>query len=207
VRHSPEEVRCPFCYHNIDPPKELREKKYLEFPLGTCEYCGAVYAYDITGHNQGAAFVEALLFACNYDDYLAFSLSADEDYKDAVVEKYDGMTHLIMPGKIFEERYIRGVLIFVRLNNEFQEVTDHKVKARLKTALPPPKPKVRLENFSKEKVRSYISDNKLEELSDLAEDDQRVFSELQRMLYTPDEILRWHIIETLGKVCERSGLI
>jgi hypothetical protein len=208
VRVPPEGPRCPFCYHKIDPPKELRERKYLEFPLGTCEHCGAVYAYDVTGHNQGAAFIEALLFACNYDNYLAFSLSADEDYSDAVVEKYDGMTHKIMHQKIFEERYIRGVLIFVKLNKEFQEVTDQKVKARLKTAFPlssPPKPKISIGKFSKKTVHAYVNDNKIDELAAMAESDSRVFSELQRMIYTPDEPLRWRIIETIGKVCKRVG--
>jgi hypothetical protein len=208
MRVPPEGPRCPFCYHNIEPPKELRERKYLEFPLGTCEQCGAVYAYDATGHNQGAAFIEALMLACNYDDYLAFSLSAGEDYSDAVVEKYDGLSHKITPQKIFEERYIRGVLIFVKLNKEFQEVTDQKVKARLKTAFPlstPPKPKIRMGKFSKETVHEYVYDNKIEELAALAESDARVFSELQRMIYTPDEPLRWRIIEITGEVCKRVG--
>jgi hypothetical protein len=208
MRVPPEGPRCPFCYHNIEPPKELRERKYLEFPLGTCEHCGAVYAFDVTGYNQGAAFIEALLFACNYDNYLAFSLSAGEDYSDAVVEKYDGLSHKITPQKIFEERYIKGVLIFVKLNKEFQEVTDQKVKARLKTAFPlsnPPKPKIRLGKFSKETVHTYVYDNKIEELAALAESDARVFSELQRMIYTPDEPLRWRIIEITGEVCKRVG--
>ncbi len=208
MRVPPEGPRCPFCYNTIEPPKELRERKYLEFPLGTCKHCGAVYAYDATGHNQGAAFIEALLLACNYDDYLAFSLSADEDYSDAVVEKYDGLTHKIMPQKIFEERYIRGVLIFVRLNREFQEVTNQKVKERVKTALPsskPPKPKIRLGKFSKEMVHSCVHDNKIEELAAMAENDNRVFSELQRMIYTPDEPLRWRIIEIIGIVSKKVG--
>ena len=206
MRVPPEGPQCPFCYHKIDPPKELRERKYLEFPLGTCEHCGAVYAYDATGHNQGAAFIEAIRLACNYDDYLAFSLSADEDYNDAVIEKYDGLTHKIMPQKIFEERYIRGVLIFVKLNNELQEVTDQKVKERLKRALPlskPHKPKIQLGKFSKETVHSYVYDNKIDELAALAESDNRVFSELQRMIYTPDEPLRWRIIEIVGIISKK----
>ena len=62
---SHEEPRCPFCYHIIEQPKELQSRKIVEFPLGVCGYCGVVYVYDTTGHNMGAAFIEALLFACN----------------------------------------------------------------------------------------------------------------------------------------------
>jgi hypothetical protein len=206
MRASPEEPRCPFCYYNIEQPKELKERKPVEFPLGVCEHCGAVYVYDVTGHNMGAAFIEALLFACNYDDYLAFSLSYGEDYVDAVIGQYDITMHKIMSGKIYEDRYIRGVLIFVKLIQEFQEIAGEKVKKRIETALPvPEKKKLRSEKFSKEKVQNYVSDNNLAELIALAEEDSRVLSELQRMLYTPDENLRWRIIEIIGQVCRNVG--
>jgi hypothetical protein len=111
MKASPEEPRCPFCYHEIEQPKELPSRKIVEFPIGVCEHCGVVYAYDVTGHNMGAAFIEALLFACNDDDYLAFSLSHGEDYTDAVVGNYDIITHTIVPEKIYNERFVRGVLI------------------------------------------------------------------------------------------------
>ncbi|MBU4320465.1 MAG: hypothetical protein L6246_10035 [Thermodesulfovibrionales bacterium] len=200
------ELRCPFCNHVIEQPKELKERKPREFPVGACENCGAVYAYDATGHNQGAAFLEALLFACNYDEYLAFSLSYGEDYVDAVIGPYDIITHKIISEKIYEDRYVRGVLIFVKLIQEFQEVAGEKVKKRIETALPvSEKKKLRSEKFSREKVQGYVSDNNLEELIALAEEDSRVLSELQRMLYTPDENSRWRIIEILGQVCGKVG--
>lgn len=198
--------KCPFCYHKIEQPKELRERKIVEFPIGVCENCGAVYAYDVTGHNMGAAFIEALLFACNDDDYLAFSLSYGEDYVDAVIGPYDIITHKILSEKKYEDRYIRGVLLFVKLIQEFQEVAGEKVKKRIETALPvSEKKKMRSENFSREKVQDYVSNNKLEELIALAEEDSRVLSELQRMLYTPDENSRWRIIEIFGQVCGKVG--
>src|SRR4030042_4228164 len=130
------ELRCPFCGYAIEKSKELLERKTREFPLGVCDHCGAVYSYDATGHNRGAAFVEALLFACNYDDYLAFSLSAGEDYSDAIVEHYDSITHSVINGDSLDDRAVRGVLIFVKLNREFQEVTGEKVKEKIKVALP-----------------------------------------------------------------------
>jgi hypothetical protein len=198
--------RCPFCYQKIEQPKELRERKPVEFPLGVCEHCGAVYVFDATGHNMGSAFIEALLFACNYDDSLAFSLSHGEDYVDAVIGPYDIITHKILSEKIYEDRYIRGVLIFVKLIQEFQEVAGEKVKKRIGTAMPvSEKKRLRSEKFSREKVQGYVSENNLEELIALAEEDSRVLSELQRMLYTPDEISRWRIIEILGQICGKVG--
>lgn len=198
--------RCPFCYHKIEQPRELKERKPVEFPLGVCEHCGAVYVFDATGHNMGSAFIEALLFACNYDDSLAFSLSHGEDYVDAVIGPYDIITHKILSEIIYEDRYIRGVLLFIKLIQEFQEVAGEKIKKRIETALPVSEKKtLRSENFSRGKVQSYVFDNNLEELIALAEEDSRVLSELQRMLYTPDEGSRWRIIEILGQVCGKVG--
>ncbi|MEW6416901.1 MAG: DVU0298 family protein [Nitrospirota bacterium] len=199
------ELRCPFCGYAIEQSKELKERKLREFPLGVCDHCGAVYAYDVTGHNRGAAFVEALLFACNYDDYLAFSLSAGEDYSDAIVEHYDAITHSVILGEGLDDRTVRGVLIFVKLNREFQEVTEEKVKEKIKVALPSSSPKLRSEKFSREKVRKYLSENKFEEIIALAEEDSRVISEIHRMLYTPDIKLRWRIIEILSEASKKIG--
>lgn len=200
---SPEEPRCPFCYYAIEQPRELLRRKVIEFPMGACAHCGAVFAYDITGHNMGAAFIEALLFACNEDDYLAFSLSHGEDYNDAVVCNYDINTHTVLPEKAYNDRYVRGALVFVKLFDQFQEATGKKVKEKLKYTTPIAQTKLHSENFSKEKVRQFISENNIKGLVSLAEEDSRVIKELQRMLYTPDEHQRWKIIDLLGEVSKR----
>lgn len=205
MQSSPEEPRCPFCYYGIGQPKELPKRKVSEFPVGACAHCGAVYAFDVTGHNMGAAFIEALLFACNDDDYLAFSLSHGEDYTDAVVGNYDIVTHVIVPEKIYNDRFVRGVLIFVKLFGQFHEATSEKVKEKLKYTTPITKTRLRSENFSREKIRQYVAENNLTDLLALAEEDSRVINELQRMLYTPDERLRWKIIDLLGEVSKRVG--
>jgi len=200
------ELKCPFCHHLIEQPRELKERKLREFPLGFCENCGAVYAYDATGYNRGAAFLEALLFACNDDDYVAFSLSAGEDFADAVIENYDPMTHKVIPGRTFDDRSIRGALIFVRLNPEYQAFAHEQIKEKLKEKFLPsasPPKKLRSEKFSRETVQKYISENKPVELIALAEEDDRVIPELARMLYTPDEHLRWKIIEILSDTSKK----
>jgi len=197
---TPEEPRCPFCYHKIEQPKELPSRKIVEFPVGVCEHCGVVYVYDATGHNMGSAFIEAILFACNDDDSLAFSLSYGDDYTDAIVGNYDIITHTIVPEKVYNERYVRGALIFVKLFDEFRKVTEQQVREKSKKMLPITKNRLRSETFSKELVRQYASENRREELIALAEEDTRVMNELKRMLYTTDESLRWQVIDMLGEV-------
>jgi hypothetical protein len=199
----PEDPRCPFCYSLIEQPRELLQRKVVEFPIGACTYCGAIYAYDVTGHNLGAAFIEALLFACNEDDYLAFSLSHGTDYTDAVIGNYDILTHKVAPERAYQDRYVRGALVFVKLFQEFHEATHEKVKEKLKYTTPITRSKMRSPNFSKEKVRRFVAYNQGEELIALAEEDSRVINELQRMLYTPDELERWRIIDLLGEVSKR----
>jgi hypothetical protein len=205
MQSSPEEPRCPFCYYGIEQPKELPKRKVSEFPVGACAHCGAVYAFDATGHNLGAAFIEAILFACNEDADLAFSLSYGDDYTDALVGNYDIYTHSVVPEKIYNDRYVRGALIFVRLFEQFLDATGEKVKEKLKYTTPITKNKLRSEEFSKEKIRQYVSENNLTDLLALAEEDSRVINELQRMLYAPDERLRWKIIDLLGEVSKRVG--
>ena len=199
----PEEPRCPFCYSLIEQPRELPQRKVVEFPIGACSYCGAIYAYDVTGHNMGSAFIEALLFACNEDDYLAFSLSHGTDYTDAVVGNYDIVTHKVAPDKVHQDRYVRGALVFVKLGQEFQDATSEKVKEKLHYTTPIARSKLRSENFSKEKVKEFVAANNVRDLVALAEEDSRVISELQRMLYTPDERQRWKIIDLIGEVSKR----
>lgn len=205
MKALPEDPRCPFCYHKIEQPKELSSRKIVEFPLGLCSQCGAVYAYDVTGHNMGSAFIEALLFACNEDDYLAFSLSHGEDYTDAIVGNYDIVTHTVVPEKVYNDRFVRGVLIFIKLFGQFQDATEEKVKEKFRAIQPIVKTKLRSENFSKETVRTYVAENRKEDLVALAQEDSRVLNELQRLLYTPDELSRWRVIDLLGEVSRSVG--
>ena len=206
MQATPEEPRCPFCYYKIEQPKELSSRKAVEFPMGVCDNCGVIYVYDATGHNMGSAFIEAILFACNDDDSMAFSLSYGNDYTDAVVGNYDIITHSIVPEIVYNDRYVRGALIFVKLFDQFQEATGEKVKEKFKNSLPINKTKMRSEKFSKEIVRQYATENRREELIALADEDTRVMNELKRMLYTTDESLRWQVIDMLGEVGKKVAV-
>ncbi|HIC91127.1 MAG TPA: PBS lyase [Syntrophaceae bacterium] len=195
-----EPPRCPFCGTLIDRPRELKTRKLSEFPLGSCK-CGAIYAYDVTGHNIGAAMVEALVFACNGDWDLAWQLSSGEDYQDARIERYDDITHQVIPGGSLEGRRVWGVLLFVKLHEEIQEVTQPGVEAKLAQATPIPPPQVkRWKSFSKREVQKLVEENRLQELIDMAKQDTRVIMVLHRLLYSADEQMRWQAVEMLGKV-------
>ncbi|OCC16500.1 Methylated DNA-protein cysteine methyltransferase [Dissulfuribacter thermophilus] len=119
---GPYPPRCPFCDRLIEPPAELEPKRLGDFAYGKCD-CGAVYVYDVTGHNLGAAFVEALGYGCNFDWDLAWGLLPDEDYKEKHIEQYDLKTHLIHPsGRTEDERRVRGVLTFIRFTDEVRSL-------------------------------------------------------------------------------------
>src|SRR4030042_1088622 len=103
---------CPFCGMLIPRPQEIHSR---EMPLGSCS-CGAVYACDVTGHNLGAAMIEALVHACTGDWDCAWELTPDEDYLDKQLKDYDLETHHIIHSGVYEGRRISGVLYFIRLN-------------------------------------------------------------------------------------------
>ena len=191
--------KCPFCGEPIEPPKEVPSARILEFPRNICKNCGAVYVYDATGHNLGAAYVEALVFACDDDWDLAWQLLPEEDYLEGRIEHYDGVTHKVIQGNFYQERYIRGVLLFIKLQEDIQEVTNEGVKKKISSLTYSSTPK-RSPRFSKKLVEELVKENNLEELVNLAKEDTRVVTALQRLLYSGDEQLRWRAIKALGEV-------
>lgn len=210
---------CPFCGLPIDRPKELETRRPGEMPVGSCS-CGAVYAYDATGHNLGAAFTEALVFGCNMDWDLAWGLLPEEDYLEKIIEHYDYWTHLVVPGGIFEGRRISGALYFIRMHEDIQEVTQEGVQKRLKKAVPAShvqaneQPGRAVKNkavsgqavnavkdtLSKKEVETMVREYHVEPLLKAAGRDKRVIRKLQRLLYADDELIRLRTAEILGKV-------
>lgn len=198
--------KCPFCGRIIDKPKELKSRKPLEFPMGICE-CGAVYAFDVTGHNLGAAHMEALVFASNDDWDLALDLH-DSVYKFEIIEHYDGISHQVVPGRNIEGGRVNGALFFVKLNENIQEFTGAKegLKSKLKEPTPTHLPqRLRSKAFSKKEVKRLVEENKPDELIAIAEQDTRVITALQKLLYSVDEIIRWRTIKMLGMIAEKLG--
>ena len=200
---------CPFCDSPIDRPEEVEPRRLGNFDYGACK-CGAVYVHDITGHNLGAAWVEALGFACNDDWDLAWSLAPDEDYEDGLLENYDIKSHLILPaGLTKDEKTVKAALVFIRLTKDVREVTHEGVIERLKTQVQPrmseeAKREAYLERrsrrYSKQQVQALVESEEVEKIREMALEDPLVLRKIQRLLYSTDEMLMWKAITTLGAV-------
>ena len=194
---------CPFCGMVVEKPKELTTRMPTEMPVGRCS-CGAVYAFDVTGHNLGTALIEALVLGCDGDWDLAWDLLPEEDYVEAQVENYDIDTHLIIQGGVYKGRRIAGTLYFIRLHEDILEVTEEGAKKRLDRAKPVSKPTPGKhkgkKSFSKKEVESLVKNYEVESLLSLAEQDKRVIRDLQRLLYSVDTLLRWRAADVLGRV-------
>jgi len=196
---------CPFCGLPVERPKELETKRPGEMPVGSCT-CGAVYAYDATGHNLGPAFSEALVFACDMDWDLAWGLLPEEDYLEKLVENYDLESHLVIPEGKFEGRRVAGALYFIRLHRDIQEVTREGVEKKLNRAVPvqpktkePAKPAGK-KTYTKKKLEELVGEYEIDKLLNIAKDDKRILRDLQRLLYSEDELLRLKAADILGKV-------
>ncbi|MCP4667094.1 MAG: PBS lyase [Deltaproteobacteria bacterium] len=194
---------CPFCGLLIERPKELEIRVPNEMPVGRCD-CGAVYAYDVTGHNLGIAMIDALVFGCNGDWDLAWDLLPEEDYVEKWVENYDIETHLIVPSAVYEGRRITGTLYFIRLHEDIREVTEEGAKRRLERATPAVQglstKQAGRKTFSKKEVEALVKDYKVKPLLSMARQDKRIIRDLQRLLYSVDKLLRWRAADVMGKV-------
>lgn len=207
---------CPFCGQNIGKPQPPVQRKLGEFTVGTCQ-CGAVYTCDPTGHNVGAAMVEALVYACNDDWDLAWELEPEKDYLTGRIENYDEITHQVMDQKHIDGRYVRGVLYFVRLHKDITEIVQRAAAKQSGKAAPvapvsagdlPPiepdrDPKRVRQKASKTTVRQLVEASNIDGLVDLLFDDVKTLWFMQRLLYDPDEAKRWHVAHCIGQVCAR----
>ncbi len=194
---------CPFCGAPIEKPKELSTRRPMEMPVGSCS-CGAVYACDETGHNLGSAMIEALVFGCNMDWDLAWDLLPGEDYQEEIVEQYDYVNHLIVLGGSFESRRISGVLFFIKLHEDVQEVTSEGVRKSLdKATAITPKPPARrtgYKSLSKKEIEELVNEFRVDPILSVAREDNRVIRDLQRLLYSGDDLFRQRVADTLGQV-------
>jgi HEAT repeat protein len=203
ARESTEEPVCPFCGTAIDRPKEPETHRPGQMPVERCASCGAVYTYDVSGRNLGAAFVEALVFACNLDWDLAWSLLPEEDYLQQDVKKYDIETHRVVPGGFYQGRKISGALFFVRLQHDLQEVTQEGVKQKLERAaavlLPPADQDTEEITYTKTEVEELVRAYQVDPILRAARHDKKTIRHLQRLLCSNDDLLRLRAAEILGR--------
>ena len=205
---------CPFCGQNVGRPQYPDKRNLGEFALGSCE-CGAVYASDPTGFNIGAAIVECLVYACNDNWDLAWDLLPDQDYLTGRLEDYDEVTHQVVETRNLDGRIIRGVLYFIRLQEDIAGLTDRyegRKKSDSAVSDAPvrqikveeaPDPKRERQKANKRLVRDLVQKRDVDGLVALCFDDKKTLRLLQRQLYEPDEEKRWAIAQLFGEVCSR----
>lgn len=202
---------CPFCGMPIERPQLVEDGATREMPMGVCGGCGAVYACDVTGKNMGVAFAEALVFACDMDWELAWDLLPMTDYMYMIVEAYDIETNQIYPEKILAARTIKGSLVFVRMFAEVREIKGAGVARRMGHARAVPREQpgeletgtadgAPARRLTKKEVEQHIRDYRLAPVAASALLDKKTGRYVQRLLYTPDELLRLRAAEALGKV-------
>ncbi|PMP65542.1 MAG: hypothetical protein C0190_06685 [Thermodesulfobacterium geofontis] len=188
---------CPFCGRIVSKPTYL-PIGFSDLEAGICE-CGSVYVCDVTGHNRGTAFVEALLIACAGDWDFAWDLEYDEDYKEVWIENYDFESHSILPSS--EKK--RGVLCFLKLADEIREVKRDKLENLFKK---PNKngniPKVEKRKLSKNEIMDLIEKDEISLLIAYHVAEPLNLHLLQKFLYYPEIIFRKKVIVTLGKIAQ-----
>jgi HEAT repeat protein len=207
---------CPFCGQKVGRAIEAVDRSMHEFPVGRCQ-CGAVYSCDPTGHNVGAAMVETLVYACDNNADLAWELMPEDDYLTGRVEDYDEKTHQVVDIKNIDGRPVRGVLYFVRLHTQMAELserlkekkeekrrqqTGEKVEEPMVVEPAPDKNRKRL-RANKNNVREAVEKRDIDTLVALCFDDKKTLRLTQRLLYTPDDAVRWNVAVVIGKVCSR----
>ena len=181
--------------------------------MGNCE-CGAVYVGDPTGFNIGAAMAECLVYACNDNWDLAWDLLPDQDYLTGLIEDYDEVTHQVVETRNLDGRIIKGVLYFIRLQENVAGPTGKqgnpgKAASGKPDAAPPirveepPDPKRVKRKANKKLVRELMDARDIDSLVSLCFDDKKTLRLLQRQLYEPDEEKRWAIARLIGEVCNR----
>ncbi|MCL5056517.1 MAG: HEAT repeat domain-containing protein [Actinobacteria bacterium] len=195
--------QCPFCGMSLERPRELETRRPGEMPVGSCEGCGAVYAFDATGRNLGATFIEALVFGCDMDWDLAWNLTSGEDYLEGLLENYDLESNYIVPGGFFEGRKIPGALYFVRLQKDIQEATAGGVKRNIDRAAGPltvgiPENKKSSRRYTKKEIEEIVASYHVGQLLKAAGQDKKIIRILQRLLCS-DDLTRLRSAEFIGR--------
>ncbi len=196
--------RCPFCDSLIDRPKDFEPKRFGDFETGFCS-CGAVYVHDITGHNLGAAIIEAMGVATDDDWEMAWNLMPGDDYTDSFIPDYDIETHLIHPtGRTPDGKRVRGTLTFIRLTDDIQEAVKGRPEKRLQiierpAATDTQQPAIH-RRFSQQEVTDIVQNMNVSALKLMAIQDSLSIRHLQRLLCSADMELRWRTVLAIGIV-------
>lgn len=210
---------CPFCGQKVGRTTNAPARKMNEFPVGRCQ-CGAVYTCDSTGHNVGAAIVETLVYACDDNADFAWELMPEDDYLTGRLENYDENNHQVVATKNIDGRAVRGVLYFVRLHTDAQEIS-RRIKEKKDEILergvpalrrghdvviePAPDARRLRRRADKTLVKELVEREDIDGLVALCFDDKKTLRLMQRLLYNPVEAERWRIAWVIGRVTARTS--
>lgn len=188
---------CPFCGKIIKRP-EILPIGISDLEAGICE-CGSVYVCDVTGHNRGTAFLEALFIATAGDWDLMWDLEPEIDYKEIWIENYDYTHHLVFPFSQ-EKPSLKSALCFVKLSEDLREIKlenlkKHLEKKEITRSFPFQKRKL-----DKKEVETFISNGDFSTLSSYVVSEPLNLSVVQKFLYHPDPIFRKKVIVALGQI-------
>ncbi len=210
---------CPFCGQKVGKPSHAPIRKMTEFPVGRCQ-CGAVYTCDATGHNVGSAIVETLVYACNDNADFAWELMPEDDYLTGRIENYDDANHQVVATKNVDGRAVRGVLYFVRLNTDIQDIAQRikekkgevvekileTTPAEKKVAVEPAPDEKRVRKKANKKViRELVDKEDIDALVAYCFDDKKTLRLMQRLLYDPLDSRRWRVAWIIGRVVARTS--
>jgi HEAT repeat protein len=122
---------------------------------------------------------------------------------EEIVENYDFVTHLIIPGGFYEGRRISGALFFIRLHEDVQEVTSNGVQKRLEKAGSSPSASdikhTGKKSLNKKEIEAYVREYRFDQILSVAGEDKKLIRNLQRLLYSGDDLFRKRAADILGK--------
>jgi hypothetical protein len=108
-----ERPRCPFCEEPFGRLSEAGPRSEEDFYKWLCS-CGAIGAYDATGHNLGEALMEAIVFACDDDWDKALSMESEKDYEIRYLDSYRAAEHRVLGGRANPKSGL-AAFVFVKL--------------------------------------------------------------------------------------------
>ncbi|HFC97384.1 MAG TPA: hypothetical protein ENJ40_02845 [Thermosulfurimonas dismutans] len=190
--------RCPFCGQPVAPPRNLGYQ-FADLDAGFCK-CGAVYVSDVTGFNRGAAFAEALFLASGGRPELAWELLPEEDFREAVLEPYDQITHQLVPERHLEGRRVSGVLYFVKLSEDLKDLGEKGLEELRRIRQERKRPRAKPRKLRRPEAERLVAEKRFQELRDLCAVQPLNIRTLQKLLYHPDRDLRFRTIKYLGDI-------
>ncbi|QER41417.1 hypothetical protein F1847_01175 [Thermodesulfobacterium sp. TA1] len=194
----PKPPTCPFCGRFIKKP-EFLPIGLSDLEAGVCE-CGSVYVCDVTGHNRGNAFIEALFLATAGDWDLMWELTSEEDYQEVWIEDYDLKTHTILPMPVNPRVVSKGALCFIKLAEDIRELKRQKLKEVLQkeNVLKKVSPKFQ-KKLSKQEVETLLQKEDFNTLASYIISEPLNLNILQKFFYHPDIVFRRKAVVALGK--------